>query len=115
MQEHFDLDLPHGKALKRYYGFILSPSKQTAPRGVVLAAKGHQIGLSACNTVVHTDRRHAGYLHDEIVLPGLYVWISDGRDLGGNTAAPIRGRHNIFYPGLRDCGSHPLQHDGHLL
>ena len=83
----------------RYYGFILSPRERTAQRGVVSAAKGHQIGLSACTAAFHTGCRLPGYLHDETVLPGLSIGISDDRDPGGNTAALIRRQHNFVIQG----------------
>ena len=39
-----------------YYGLIFSPCEWTAPRGVVLATKGHQTRLSACTAAVHIGR-----------------------------------------------------------
>ena len=90
-----------------YYGFILSLSKQTAPRGMVSVAKGHQTRLSACTVVVHIGSQHPGYLHDETMLLGLYLKISDGGDPEGNTASSLRRRHNVRHPGLQDCSSHP--------
>ena len=74
-----------------YYSFILSPSEWTTSRGMVSAAKGHQTGLSACTATFHIGRQRLGYLHDETVLPWLSIKISNGEDLKGNLAAPIRG------------------------
>ena len=83
-----------------YYGLILSPCEWTVPRGVVPAAKGLQTRLFACTVAFHTGRRRLGYLHDEAVFSGIPLRFPNSGDPGGDSTAPICGRHYFFRSGL---------------